>query len=54
MTAILLGSGMFSQYYDQALHWIYRLDRQAWFLILCGVLLLGALCLRGFGSRTHY
>ena len=54
MTAILLGSGDLSRYWTEITNWVFRLDRQGWFLVLCGVLVIGALCLRGNGSRKHY
>ncbi len=50
----LFGSGVVGQAYSQAMHYINRLDRQQWFAVLCVVLVLGACCLRGFGSRTNY
>jgi hypothetical protein len=31
-----------------------RLGPQEWLLVLFGVLVAGALCLRGFGSRNSY
>lgn len=31
-----------------------HIDRQQWMFILCGVVLLGLVCLRGFGSRKAY
>lgn len=31
-----------------------HLDRQHWILISVGVLLLGVVCMKGFGSRTQY
>ena len=54
MTALLFGSDEIGRYWDQLMHWVNGLDRQSWFLVLCGVLVVGALCLRGFGSRKHY
>jgi hypothetical protein len=30
------------------------LDRQQWFFVFVGVVVLGFLCMRGFGSRTNY
>ena len=41
-------------YYNTAMNWLNRLDRQEWFLILLTAMAVGALCLRGFGSRTDY
>jgi len=50
----LLGAGIVGQAYSTAMHIINRLDRQQWFVVLCVALVLGALCLRGFGSRNYY
>jgi hypothetical protein len=40
--------------YYQMLHYGNRLHPQQWVLLLAVMLLLGALCLRGFGSRSNY
>jgi hypothetical protein len=42
------------QYYDKLLFWLDTLNENEWFILLVGVLILGALCLRGFGSRKNY
>ena len=34
--------------------YINTLDKQEWLLILCGVVVVGVFCLRGFGSRAGY
>jgi hypothetical protein len=34
--------------------WIDSLNSTEWFVVLVGVLALGALCLKGFGSRAKY
>lgn len=31
-----------------------RMDTQEWALVLIGVIVVGFLCLRGFGSRSDY
>ena len=54
MTAVLLGSGSLSRYWNEIINWVFRLDREGWFLVGCGVLIIGVLCLRGYGSRKHY
>jgi len=41
-------------YYYSAMNYINGIDRQSWFIILVVGCALGALCLRGFGSRTDY
>jgi hypothetical protein len=50
----LLASNFVSQAWNGAMQWINHLDRNAWLLVLCGVLAIGAFCLRGFGSRSNY
>jgi len=50
----MLASTFVSRAYDGVLHWLYSLDRQGWFLVLCGAVVAGFFCLRGFGSRTDY
>jgi hypothetical protein len=32
----------------------FWLDRQQWIMVFFGALVLGFLCMRGFGSRTKY
>ena len=33
---------------------INGLDAQEWLFVLLGVVVIGLICLRGFGSRTNY
>jgi hypothetical protein len=40
--------------FSRAMRWFETLDRQDWFLLLCGAVVLGFFCLRGFGSRSNY
>ena len=42
------------RYYDNLMAWLDTLNETEWFILLVGVLLIGALCLRGFGSRKNY
>jgi hypothetical protein len=51
---VLLASGIVSKAYGGAIHWIDSLDREGWFLVLCGAVIAGYFCLRGFGSRSDY
>jgi hypothetical protein len=39
---------------DTGLRQLYSMDQWEWFTVLIVVLVTGALCLRGFGSRTDY
>ena len=34
--------------------WTNRLTSQQWLYVLIGVTIVGAMCLRGFGSRKNY
>jgi hypothetical protein len=42
------------RYYDKLIAWLEALNETEWFVLLVMVLILGALCLRGFGSRKNY
>ena len=39
---------------EQAFNHVYGFDRQTWLYVFAAVVVVGALCLRGFGSRTDY
>ena len=36
------------------LGWGGTLDKGQWLMVLVGVVIVGAVCLRGFGSRSSY
>jgi hypothetical protein len=40
--------------YRDVMRYVNRLDTHEWTLVLLGVILIGFLCLRGFGSRSDY
>jgi hypothetical protein len=40
--------------YRAGIHWINGLDRQEWLVVLVVAMVLGFLCMRGFGSRSNY
>ena len=40
--------------YRSFMNWFTRLDREELFLALVVVMVLGFLCMRGFGSRSSY
>ncbi len=40
-------------YLHLLMKWATRLDSDQWFWVLIGVTVIGALCMRGFGSRKH-
>jgi hypothetical protein len=42
------------QFLNELVRYVERMDVQQWFFLLVVVVLLGALCLRGFGSRSQY
>jgi hypothetical protein len=42
------------QYCRDIMRWFDHLGTQGWLLVLAAVILVGVLCLRGFGSRSEY
>lgn len=42
------------KYYHSLMRTIEGLDLQQWVIVFVVVVLAGALCLRGFGSRSSY
>jgi hypothetical protein len=38
----------------EVLYYASRLDPQQWLLVLGAVIVIGLICLRGFGSRSEY
>jgi hypothetical protein len=40
--------------YTQMLHFANRLSPQQWVMMLTLTLVVGVLCMRGFGSRSNY
>ena len=53
-TCVLIASGYVGQVLSRVTQYLSGLDRQAWLLVLCGGLVVGLFCLRGFGSRSSY
>jgi hypothetical protein len=50
----VLADGYVSDAWRAAEYYIFHLDRNAWFVVLCAVVIIGGICLRGFGSRSDY
>lgn len=50
----LLATNYISQLIDGALQSVSHLDRNAWLVVLVAALVVGTICLRGFGSRSDY
>ena len=44
---------VWSLYYD-IWNRVNGMDRQEWFVMLLAVMLLGFMCMRGYGSRNSY
>ncbi len=42
------------QFLNELVRYVERMDVQQWVFLLVVVVLLGAFCLRGFGSRSQY
>lgn len=51
---MLLATNFVSEAWKATMNWINHLDRNAWLIVLCCALVIGTLCLRGFGSRSNY
>lgn len=43
-----------SHFVRELIHYVDRMGPQQWFIVLAVVVVIGALCLRGFGSRSKY
>jgi hypothetical protein len=44
----------FNGYYYQIMHYANCLSPQQWVMLLAIMLIVGILCMRGFGSRSNY
>ena len=42
------------KYVSEVLRFLNQLDTQEWVLVLLGLVVVGFLCMRGFGSRSDY
>ena len=42
------------RYYREVLQFLEQLDTQEWVFVLMGLIVVGFLCMRGFGSRSNY
>ena len=40
--------------YREVMGWFDRLDMQEWFMVLTVGMIVGFLCMRGYGSRSNY
>lgn len=36
------------------MQWIDHMERTQWLLVLAGAILIGILCMRGIGARSHF
>jgi hypothetical protein len=41
-------------YYRDVMNWFGSLDRQEWMVVLFIGMVLGFVCMRGYGSRSNY
>lgn len=41
-------------FYRDVMRFIEHMDRQEWVLALIAVVVVGLVCMRGFGSRSNY
>ena len=42
------------KYVREVIRFLEQLDTQEWVLVLLGLVVVGFLCMRGFGSRSDY
>lgn len=42
------------QFYREVVRFVEHMDTQQWVLTLLGVVVVGLVCMRGFGSRSNY
>lgn len=40
--------------YRSAMYWFAGLNKQEWVILLVVVMLIGCMCMRGYGSRSNY
>ena len=45
---------LMGHFYREAMRYFDHLSPQGWLLVLAGVIVVGLICMRGFGSRSHY
>jgi hypothetical protein len=50
----LFATSFDSEIWNGAMQFVNHLDRNGWIVVLFSVLLVGSICLRGFGSRSDY
>ena len=41
-------------FYREIMRYLDHLSPQGWLLVLAGVIIVGLICMRGYGSRSHY
>jgi hypothetical protein len=42
------------KYLREVIRFLEQLNTQEWVLVLLGLVIVGFLCMRGFGSRSNY
>jgi hypothetical protein len=50
----LFATSFVSEIWNGAMNFVNHLDRNGWIVVLFSVLLVGSICLRGYGSRSNY
>ncbi len=43
-----------SHFWREIMHYVDRMGPSEWFLVLAAMIVVGVVCLRGFGSRSRY
>jgi len=44
----------YQEFCSEAMRWIDQMTTTHWFLVLVIVVVIGCVCMRGFGSRSNY
>jgi len=47
-------SAQMHRFFREAMRFIEQMDKQEWVLALMAVVVVGVICMRGFGSRSNY
>ncbi len=50
----LTGSLPVERYFHEVFRYVERMDTQHWVLVCVAAVIVGVLCMRGFGSRSGY
>ena len=43
-----------NRFFREAMRFVEQMDKQEWVLALMAVVVVGLICMRGYGSRSNY